>query len=30
LYILDKNNKIIAKDLHPNQVAEIIQKDRGK
>lgn len=30
LYVLDKNNKIIAKDLHPNQVAEIISKDQRK
>jgi thiol-disulfide isomerase/thioredoxin len=26
LYILDKNNKIIAKDLHPDQVADFIAK----
>ncbi|MEM6267891.1 MAG: TlpA disulfide reductase family protein [Bacteroidota bacterium] len=28
LYILDQNNRIIAKDLHPNQVADIIAKNK--
>ena len=28
LYILDPNNKIIGKNLHPDQVVELIQKDQ--
>lgn len=27
LYLLDKNNKIIAKDLHPNQLPEILDRE---
>lgn len=30
LYILDENNKIVAKDLHPNQVGTILEKLYGR
>lgn len=30
LYVLDENNKIVAKDLHPNQVGTILEKLYGR